>query len=195
MSTTPTPVLNTDTDLTNLVADLAQKQIIIEKAKSQVQTTTEAAKLAFDEATRDLVAYIEAGFKLIDQYCAIHRDRLFPKKGSKRSKTFKVLEHKLQYRSSSEVTAPEDIVKRILARLDRLKMEFRSINFSEDLERVEAEMDLLKTLLRQPPLEFNKPAASTALASETTALQLAPLGIDKVTTEAFKLEFVLTPNA
>jgi hypothetical protein len=60
---------------------------------------------------------------------------------------------------------------------------------------VEAEIDLLNTLLRQPPLELNKDAASAALATETTALQLAPLGISKTTTETFKLQFTLTPAA
>jgi hypothetical protein len=190
-------MITTDTDLTNLVSDLAQKQILIESAKARVQATVEAAKLAYDEATRDLATEIQTGFDLINQYCTAHKDRLFPVKKDKRQKTLQILQilqHKLQYRSASEVTAPEDIIKRITARLQDLSLELRSLH-PEDFDRIEAEIDLLNTLLRQPPLELNKDAASAALTTETTALQLAPLGITKTTTETFKLTFTLTPEA
>jgi phage host-nuclease inhibitor protein Gam len=186
--------LTTDTDLTNLVSDLAQKQILIERAKGQVQATVEAAKLAYDEATRDIIAEINSGFEAINAYCTENKDRLFPVKKGKRQKTYAVLQHKLQYRSSSEVTAPDDIIARIIARIDALCIEARSLNAAMDHDAISAEIDLLNTLLRHPPIEFSKDAAGSALAHETTALQLDPLGINITQNETFKLTFTLTPG-
>jgi hypothetical protein len=187
-------MITNDTDLTNLVSDLAQKQLLINQAKAAAQARVEAAKLAFDEATRDLSTEINTGFEAINQYCTDHKDRLFPLKKGKRQKTCQVLQHKLQYRSASAVTAPEDIIKRINDRTQDLEIQLRSLH-PEDFDRVEAEFDLLKSLIRTPAPELNKDAASAALNDETTALQLAPLGLTKTTTEEFKLTFTLTPEA
>lgn len=186
--------ISTDTDLTNLVSDLAQKQILIERAKAQVQATVEAAKLAYDEATRDIVAEINSGFQAINTYCAEHKDRLFPLKKGKRQKTYAVLQHKLQYRSSSEVTAPTDILTRLRDRLADLTLQSRSLTGTADLDAIDAEIELINSLIRQPAPELNKDAAGAALSSEATALALAPLGISLTSNETFKLVFTLTPE-
>lgn len=184
-----------DTDLTNLVSDLAQKQILIERAKAQVQATVEAAKLAYDEATRDLVTEINTGFEAITAYCEANKDRLFPVKKGKRSKTYAILQHRLQYRSSTEVTAPTDILTRLSNRLADLTLQSRSLTGTADLDAIEAEIELINSLIRVPAAELNKDAASEALKAEANALALAPLGLNLTTNETFKLTFTFTPEA
>jgi phage host-nuclease inhibitor protein Gam len=182
------------TDLTNLVSDLATKQLVIAQAKAQAQAKVEAAKLAFDQATADLTSEINTGFEAITKFCEANKDTLFPVKKGKRQKTLQVLQHKLQYRSSTEVTAPSDIITRLHNRLADLTLQSRSITVPTDLDQIEAEIDLINSLIRLPEPEFNKEAASTHLNTESTALQLAPLGITKTENETFKLTFTLTPG-
>jgi len=187
--------LNSISDLTALVSDLAQKQLIINSAANQVKAQVEAAKLAYNEATRDLVTEINTGFEAITAYCEANKDRLFPVKNGKRSKTYAILQHKLQYRSSTEVTAPDDILTRLRNRLADLTLQSRSLTGAADLEQIEAEIELINSLIRIPAAELNKDAASDALKAEANALALAPLGINLTTNETFKLTFTFTPEA
>jgi len=186
--------LNSISDLTALVSSLATKQLIITQAKAQAQAKVEAAKLAFDEATADLTAEINTGFEAITEFCEANKDTLFPVKNGKRQKTLQVLQHKLQYRSSTEVTAPSDIITRLRNRLADLTLQSRSLTVPADLEQIEAEIELINALIRLPEPEFNKEAASTYLNNEAAALTLAPLGINKTENETFKLTFTLTPG-
>lgn len=186
--------MKTISDLTALVSDLATKQLVITQAKAQAQAKVEAAKLAFEEATAELTADINAGFDAITKFCEANKDTLFPVKNSKRQKTLQVLQHKLQYRSSSEVTAPSDIITRLRNRLADLTLQSRSISVPGDLDQVEAEIELINSLIRLPEPEFNKEAASTLLNNAAAALALAPLGINKTENETFKLTFTLTPG-
>lgn len=176
-----------DLALTGLVHEAASLQLVLNEAEAKTQSTIENAKRAFAEATAEATQRIAAIFAGIEAYCAKHRDRLFPLKGGKRSKTYQVLQHKLQYRCSESLEAPKDIVQRIFD----LRFEFLHITPLDEAQRQELEaMDkLLAALLRQPPPELNKDTAKACLDRLPS-----DLGLSLRTDETFKLAFSFTPE-
>lgn len=181
-----------DIALTSLVHEAASLQLILNGAEVKQQATIEAAKKAFADATRETAQRITAIFAGIEAYCAKNRDRLFPMKGKKRSKSYSVLQHKLQYRSSTAVEAPKNIVESIQAKIEEVKTALANPTIaaqrsaSDDLLQL---LSLLQSLLRTPPQELNKEAPSSALLRAP-----ADLGIKVTTSETFKLAFTFTPE-
>jgi len=187
---TPAVVITDDITLTEAVFQAASLQLILNGAEAEQQARVEAAKKAFDEATREHTARIAEIFAGIEAYCAKNRDRLFPLKGAKRAKTFAVLQHKLQYRSSDTVDAPKDAVTRIQRMLSDIVSELSTPGITSEreaeLERIE---QTLRLLIRQPEPELNKDNVKAL-----DGVIPAELGLSVQTTETFKLAFTFTPE-
>jgi phage host-nuclease inhibitor protein Gam len=187
---TPAVVIADDMQLTEFVFKAASLQLMLNEAEARQQAHVEAAKMAYDEATREHAERIAEIFAGIEAYCAAHRDRLFPLKGKKRSKTFAVLQHKLQYRSSESVEAPKDAVTRIQRMLSDVVSELATPDLTTEREReLQALEQTLKSLIRQPEPELNKDNAKAL-----TELIPAELEIKVTTAETFKLAFTFTPE-
>jgi phage host-nuclease inhibitor protein Gam len=192
INTTQAPatlVITDDIALTSLVHEAASLQLILNGAEVKQQATIEAAKKAFADATSETAQRITEIFAAIKAYCAKNRDRLFPKKGAKQAKTYAVLQHKLQYRISTSVESPKDIVKRIQERLGLIKTTIANLAPGQDVSALVELATKLESLLRTPPQEFNKEASLTAMQSAP-----ADLGIKVTTSETFKLAFTFTPE-
>ncbi len=190
IDTTQQAIIADDISLTNHVHQAAALQLILNAAETRQQAHVEAAKKAFDEATRESTARRDAIFAGITAYCVTHRDRLFPMKGKTRAKTFAILQHKLQFRSSDSVEAPKDIVARITALLRDIATERTNLLLTSDREHELNALEMtLRPLLRQPEPELNKDNAKAA--RDTLPLEL---GISVSTTESFKLAFNFTPE-
>lgn len=186
----PAVVITDDMALTEAVFKAASLQLILNAAEAQQQAHVEAAKKAFDDATREHAQRIAEIFAAVESYAAEHRDRLFPLKGKKRAKTFAVLQHKLQYRSSDTVEAPADAVTRIQHMLSDVVSELSAPDLTREREaELQVLEQTLKCLIRQPEPELNKDNA------KALDLLLPPaLGITVKTSEAFKLAFTFTPE-
>jgi phage host-nuclease inhibitor protein Gam len=171
-------------------------QLILNGAEVKQQATIEAAKKAFADATSETAQRITEIFAAIQAYAAANRDRLFPKKGSKQAKTYAVLQHKLQFRSSDQVESPDNAAALIL----RICAEFmHKIEVAEEQgndtarEAMLSQLELLQGLLRQPDPELNKDAVKTLTDAEAKRT-LSDLGIRVTTSETFKLAFTFTPE-
>jgi phage host-nuclease inhibitor protein Gam len=188
---TPIGTIHTLGGLTAVVSRLANLQLIINAAETQQQAKIEAAKTAFAEATADVQKEIKELFAAVERYCETHRDELFPCKGGKRKKTFAVLQHVLQYRSSTAVTAPGDVVEIIQGKIAAIDFILQSTRSSSEEEtQLNNQRQQLESLLRVQAPELNKDRAK-AIASTELAKDL---GIQLVTTETFKLSFTFTPQ-
>jgi phage host-nuclease inhibitor protein Gam len=187
---TPAVVIDDDMQLTEFVFKAASLQLMLNEAEARQQAQAEAAKMAYDEATREHAERIAEIFAGIEAYCAANRDRLFPLKGKKRSKTFAVLQHKLQYRSSESVEAPKDAATRIQRMLSDVVSELATPGLTTEREgELQVLEQTLKSLIRQPEPELNKDnvkALSEVLPAE--------LEIKVTTAETFKLAFTFTPE-
>lgn len=187
---TPSIVIADDLALTEAVFKAASLQLVLNEAEAHQQAHIEAAKKAYDDATREHAQRIVEIFASIEAYAAAHRDRLFPLKSGKRSKTFAVLQHKLQYRSSDQVEAPKDAVTRIQRMLSDVRQELSTSSTTREREgELEVLEQTLKLLLRTPEPELNK--------ENVKALDVvipAELGIRIKTSETFKLAFTFTPD-
>jgi len=181
--------------LTDTVSDLAIKQASINEAKARLNAQVEAAKLAYDEATRDITAEINAGFEAITAYCEEHKDALFPlKKNGTRQKTLAILQHKLQYRASSGIDAPDNVIDLINRRISDLQFHARSLT-GVDHDAIRSEIEILRQLIRQPDPELNKDIAAGLANSDDNTDILAAVGITRQHSETFKLTFTFTPGA
>jgi phage host-nuclease inhibitor protein Gam len=189
-TTTPPVSIADDIALTNLVHEAASLQLTLNAAEARMQAHVEAAKKGFNEATREQSQRIAEIFAGIETYCAAHRDRLFPLKGKKRAKTFAVLQHKLQYRSSEAVEAPKDVVQRIQDMLHDVASALYAPGLTSERE---AELKRIETtlicLIRQSDPELNKDNAKALKGQIPEAL-----GIRVTTSETFKLAFNFTPE-
>lgn len=179
--------------LKNAVHKLATLQLVLNAAEARQQAAIEAAKKAFDEATADSQAQLAALLAGVQKYAADNKDMLFPLKGKTRTKTYKVLQHALAYRSSSSITAPETIVDDIKEMRARLK-ELLSWPTTDEAAAAEAlaQIDVLKRLIRAKE-EFDKTAAKALL--ETQAGLLSRLKVTETTEETFRVTFNFTPTA
>lgn len=192
-SNLPALVIKDDKQLSDLVFDIASKQLVLNAAEAEQQSKIEAAKKAFDDATRDITGEIRAKFAAIEAYAAKHKDRLFPVKGGKRKKTFNVLQHALQYRSSDQVKAPSNAVLIIKAIIFNAEAEIMSLGPCEHSTHLAGVIQKLEALIRQPDPELNKEGVK-ACTDKVVKDYLAAHGITVETLETFKLTFAFTPD-
>lgn len=189
----PALIIRDDKHLCDLVYDLATRQLLINAAEAELQAKIEAAKKAFTDATRENAEIIRTNFAAVEAYATEHKDRLFPVKAGKRKKTFNVLQHKLQYRSSDQVKAPAnaaEIIRRIIAASE---VNILNLGDCESSHEIAAMITKLQGLIRQPEPELNKDAVKAATDAALLDL-LASHGITVETLETFKLSFAFTPD-
>jgi phage host-nuclease inhibitor protein Gam len=192
-SNLPALVIKDDKQLSDLVFEIASKQLLLNAAEAEQQSKIEAAKKAFADATGDISAEISAKFAAIEAYAAKHKDRLFPVKAGKRKKTFAVLAHKLQYRSSEQVKAPSNAVAVLKSIILNSEVEIMNLGPCEHSTAIAAMISRLEPLIRQPEPELNKDAVKAEQDVWTRDL-LAAHGITVETLETFKLTFAFTPD-
>jgi phage host-nuclease inhibitor protein Gam len=192
-SNLPALVIKDDKQLSDLVFEIASKQLVLNAAEAEQQAKIEAAKKAFADATSDITNEIRAKFAAIEGYAAKHKDRLFPVKGGKRKKTFNILQHALQYRSSDQVKAPSYavmLIKRIILNTEVSIMNLGECEHSTHLAGV---IQQLEAMIRQPEPELNKEAVK-ACTDKVVKDYLSTHGISVETLETFKLAFAFTPE-
>jgi hypothetical protein len=192
-SNLPALVIKDDKQLSDLVFEIASKQLVLNAAEAEQQSKIEAAKKAFADATGDITNEIRAKFAAIEAYASKHKERLFPVKGGKRKKTFPVLAHKLQYRSSDQVKAPANAVLLIKNMILNSEVNIMNLGPCEASTEIAAVIQQLKGLIRQPEPELNKDAIK-AISDESVKDYLAAHGITVETLETFKLTFAFTPE-
>lgn len=180
--------------LKNAVHKLATLQLVLNAAEARQQAAIEAAKKAFDEATADSQTQLAALLAGVQKYAADNKDMLFPLKGKTRTKTYKVLQHTLAYRSSSSIAAPETIVDDIKAMRARIEEMLCCPDAPEAgvPEEALAQIDALDRLIRTKE-EFDKTAAKALLESQ--AGLLSRLKVTETTEETFRVTFNFTPTA
>lgn len=192
-SNLPTLVIKDDKHLADLVFQMASQQLVLNAAEAEQQAKIESAKKAFADATSDISNDISAKFAAVEAYAAKHKDRLFPVKGSKRVKTFKVLQHELQFRSSHQVKAPANAVMVLKSIILNSEVEIMNLGPCEHSTAIAAMISRLERLIRQPDPELNKDAVKAEEDAWTRDL-LATHGITVETLETFKLAFAFTPK-
>lgn len=195
---TPALTITDDKHLCDVVYEIASKQLVINAAEAEQQAKLEAVKKAFSDATGPLEADIKNLFAAVQAYATAKKDRLFPKKGKTRSKTYKVLQHKLQYRSSTAAVVPSNAVA-VINQMLQIVRDFDSPDGNWNGIPLEQVQETLKGLLRQPPQEVAKDAVVTLCtaedhASKALAEYLHLHGIRAKETETFKLAFAFTPE-
>lgn len=189
----PALIIQNDKQLCDVVYALASKQLIINSAEAEMQAKVEAAKKAFADATEPITSEIKALFAAVEAYAETNKDRLFPVKKGKRVKTFPVLAHKLQYRSSDQVEAPANaahVVENLIAFFER---QLEDIQSPDDEIKTRQLLESLYFLIRQPEPELNKDAVKTLNHADAINL-LQAHGIRIKTLETFKLAFTFSPE-
>lgn len=182
--------------LTEVIHDMAQTQLLLNRAEADMQSRIEVIKKAYDEATAELVEKIKAALAAVEAYATQNKDTLFPIKGGKRKKTLAILQHALKFRESSSVDAPSNAVELISQIVEALKAQSGLAVFSNDQMRAEALQlgaDKLNALLRQPDKELNKEAIKSLDDKQFESLKRL-VGIKIVPSETFKVEFTFTPE-
>lgn len=188
----PALTITDDKHLSDVVYDLASKHLIINAAEAELQAKVEAAKKAFADATAPLAKEVAEGFAAVEAYAAKEKNRLFPVKAGKRKKTFNVLAHKLQYRSSDQVKAPANAVTLIKALIFNTEAVIMQLGQCEESTKQAAKIQTLEALIRQPEPELNKEAVK-GITSDWIKDDLAAHGISVETLETFKVAFTFTP--
>lgn len=195
----PLPPLKDLPALFEAVAEAARTQLVINAAEAHMQAEVEAAKIGFEKATAPHSARIQSLFAQIEQYCEAHKDTLFPVKGGKRKKTFTVLQHALQYRSSTTVEVPKRIVEQLLTVIESMDKEIATARSKGDPAELEHASDMfacmtaLEGLIRHPAPEFNKDAAK-AITNKRAQEILKSLCLKVGISETFKLAFNFSPE-
>lgn len=189
----PAITINDDRELCDIVYTIANKQLIINAAEANQQAKIEAAKKAFADGTAEFTAEIKALFAAVQRYAEAHKDRLFPVKGATRKKTFAILQHKLQYRSSDRVEAPADAVARLRMMITASEVNIMNLGAGPAADEIAAVIQQLEGLIRSPEPELNKDAVK-AISDTAIKDYLASCGMRVVTDETFKLSFAFTPE-
>lgn len=187
------PPIADDAELRALVYDTGRKQLILNEAAAVMQSAIEQAKKAYSDATAETTQEVTQAMARIERYAAAHRDRLFPKKNGKPTKTHKILDHELQYRTSTQVQAPENAAQIIKAIILQSEVEIMNLGECEASTKIAAGIALLERLIRQPEPELNKDAVKALEDAELRDL-LAAHGIRAETLETFKLAFKFKPE-
>lgn len=189
----PALTITDDKHLSDIVFALASKQLLINAAETDMQARVEAAKKAFADATAPISEEITTLFAAVEAYANKHKDRLFPLKGGKRKKTFKVLQHALQYRSSDQVKAPANAVQIIKSIILSSEVNIMNLGDCDAATQIAAAIQKLEACIRRPEPELDKDAVK-ALADKELVDHLAEHGIKVETVETFKLAFAFTPE-
>lgn len=189
----PALTITDDKQLCDIVYQIASKQLVINAAEANQQLKIEAAKKAFEEGTAEFSKEIKTLFASVQAYAEANKDRLFPVKGGTRKKTFAILQHKLQYRSSDRVEAPSDAVNLIKCIIFNTEAAIMNLGECEHSTHLAGIIQKLETMVRQPAPELNKDAVK-ACSDEVVINYLAEQGIRVVTDETFKLAFSFTPD-
>jgi phage host-nuclease inhibitor protein Gam len=189
----PAITIKDDKQLCDVVYKLASAQLLINSAEADLQAKVEAAKKAFADATGPIAKEIAEGFAAVEIFATANKDRLFPIKGKARAKTFKVLAHRLQYRSSEQVKSPANAVNVIKAIIFNAEAEIMSLGECEHSTHLAGIIQQLESLIRQPEPELNKDAVK-ACSDKVVKDYLAAHGITVETLETFKLAFAFTPE-
>lgn len=194
----PALTITDDRHLCDVVYEIASKQLVINAAQANQQAKIEAAKKAFADGTAEFTAEIARLFAAVTDYATANKERLFPGKGKKQKKTYKVLSHELKFRSSTAAEAPADAVA-VIRQMLQVVRDFDAPDGNWNGVPLVQVVETLKGLLRQPPEELNKDAllslcASESPGSEALAQYLHLHGLRAKTTEGFKLVFSFTPE-
>lgn len=191
----PAPAITDLPGLTTAVFTLAGRQLLIDQAKAHMQANIEAQKKAFEDATQHIQAEIDSTFAAVQAYCTDHKDSLFPiKKNGQRQKTFQVLQHKLQYRESTNVEAPEMGAEIIEAMIHEISADAYP-DPVHGLPKAQL-ISALKAMIRQPMPELNKDNVRAIIQTNNEiAADLDSRGIRLVKEETFKVAFTFTPEA
>lgn len=184
--------------LTQTIHELAQTTLTVREAEAKMAKAIEKAKADCEAATSPYKTRIERLFTAVARYAEAAIDSLFPrKKNGARQKKYRVLQHDLLLRSSSSITAPDDIIARLNAWLADRRYEavaaYRRGDPPAHITCLEGEAGKIATLIRQPPPELDKERASALLKDTDCAPILAALGIAETTEETFKVAFNFTP--
>lgn len=173
------PVITGLKGLTDTVHDLAQVTLTVREAEAKMAKAIEIAKADCEQATAPYKAMINRLFAGIANYATTAIDSLFPrKKDGTRKKTFAILNHKLQLRSSSSITAPEDIIAKI-----RLWYQLRMAEADASLCRgdsptvaaqIEAEALLIASLIRRGSRRVPESQPNQDLQDGATQAYAAP---------------------
>lgn len=182
-----------DRELCDIVYQIASKQLVINAAEANQQLKIEAAKKAFEEGTADFTKEIKTLFTAVQAYAETHKDRLFPVKSGTRKKTYSVMQHKLQYRSSDRVEAPSDAVNLIKCIILNTEVAIMNLGECDHSTHLAGIIQKLESMIRQPAPELNKEAIK-ACSDAVVRDYLDEQGIRVVTDEAFKLVFAFTPE-
>lgn len=179
-------------ELADVIYEMARDQLILDAAAAKMQSTLEAAKKAYDEATRPITEKQAANLAAVEKFATEHRDTLFPLKGNKRTKTYNVLDHALKLRSSESIITPEGDADTIVD--EAIKRWKRAPGARTDEEH-KAMIDALLTLLNQQPPTWDKDQAKRLLKQPEgeTIRQLTGLALQEQ--ETFKVEFRFSPAA
>lgn len=190
----PALTIKDDRHLCDIVYQIASKQLVINAAEAEQQAKLEAAKKAFADATGPLSGEIKTLFSAVTAYATANKERLFPGKGKKQKKTFKVLNHELKFRSSSEVVAPANAVAILKNAILNSEVNIMNLGECEASTQIASMIAQLERLIRQPDPELNKDAVK-AITDEEVKDFLASLGITIESRDGFKLVFSFTPEA
>lgn len=179
--------------LSDVVYEIASTELAIDKAACDQKAKVEAAKKAFEDATAELQTERAIKLAAIEVFCEANKDTLFPIKGDTRKKTYKVLQHELKYRSSTEVITPDDAVTKALDLIEKLDSAASNAANPTEADSYEETITRLRAFLRQPPTEINKEAVG-ATDDQMKAYLKQHLGISENTKETFKVVFKFTPE-
>ena len=188
-----TITIQDDKQLCDIVYQIASKQLVINAAEANQQLKIEAAKKAFEDGTSQFTAEIKTLFAAVQAYAEANKDRLFPVKSGTRKKTFAVMQHKLQYRSSDRVEAPGDAVNLIKCIILNTEAAIMNLGECDHSTHLAGLIQKLEAMIRQPAPELNKDAVK-ACSDAVVRDYLNDQGIKVVTDEAFKLVFSFTPD-
>lgn len=191
---TDAPVITDLKGLSDTIHEMAKEQLKVNEAEAKMQAAVEDAKKQYEAAISPHTGLIATFFTGVANYAKQAIDTLFPKsKGGERKKTYPVLGHKLQLRSSSSIEAPADIIEK-LAHL-RSDLEASYVRGEIEIDQLDSKIAVIDKLLRVPPVEFNKDAAREAFKDPEAAKVLAELGIKETSVETFKVAFKFTPES
>lgn len=198
-ATAPALTITDLKQLTEVIHDMAQTQLLLNRAEADMQSRIEVIKKAYDEATAELVEKIKTALAAVEAYATKHKDALFPIKGGKRKKTLAILQHALKFRESSSVEVPDDAVQLINTLICNHEWELQR----EQMRGAEGDVAIintlaetitaLKSLIRKPDPELNKDAVKS-LKNEAAQKDISRVGIKIVSSETFKVEFTFTPE-
>lgn len=198
---TDAPVITDLKGLSDTIHEMAKEQLKVNEAEAKMQAAVEDAKKQYEAAISPHTGLIATLFTSVASYAKQAIDTLFPQsKNGKRKKTYTILGHQLQLRSSSSITAPEDIILDLLNLANQRRIDSATLFATPDAdhayaEQLRAEAVKFESLIRTPAPELNKEAATELLKDPDIGPTLEAYGIKSETTDTFKVAFKFTPES